>query len=255
MSTVKTEKDIVALREGGKRLARILATLVSEARPGITTKALDRRAEELVRAGGDEPVLLGYTPPFAERPYPATICISVNDEIVHGIPSEKRILRGGDMVGFDLAMKHDGLIVDSALTVSLGKPDVVAQRLMDASREALAAGIAAARGGKRVGDIGSAIHKVFKRYKLETPIELGGHGVGYKVHEDPEIPNVGRAGTGALLKPGMVIAIEPMVNEGSGETLLAADGYTVRTADGKRSAHFEHTILIMDGEPEILTLA
>ncbi len=250
---MKNSRDIEALREGGKRLARILATLGAEVKPGMSTKALDRRAEELVRAGGDDPVLLGYKPPFADRPYPATVCISVNDEIVHGIPSEKRILKEGDLVGFDLAMRHDGLIVDSATTVPVGKVDAVARKLISVAEEALVAGIAAAHGGNRVGDVSSAIHKVFKRYKLETPTELGGHGVGYKVHEDPEIPNVGRKGTGALLRSGMVIAIEPMVNEGTGKTHLAADGYTVRTADGKRSAHVEHTILITDGAPEILT--
>ncbi len=253
MSTVKTSEDIVVLREGGKRLARILATLASEVGPGMTTKDLDRRAEELVRAGGDEPVLLGYKPSFAARPYPATICISVNDEIVHGIPSAKRVLKEGDLVGFDLAMKHNGLIVDAARTVAVGKTDAIGRKLIAVAEEALAAGIAAAHGGKRVGDIGSAIHKVFKRYKLETPLELGGHGVGYKVHEEPEVPNMGRAGTGEVLRPGMVIAIEPMVTEGTGETHLAADGYTVRTADGKRSAHVEHTIVITDGTPEILT--
>ncbi len=241
------------LREGGKRLARILATLAAEAQPGVSTKALDRRAEELVRASGDIPILLGYKPPFADRPYPATVCISVNNEIVHGIPSEKRILKEGDIVGFDLAIQHGGLIVDAARTVAVGKADAIARKLISVAEEALAAGIAAARGGNRVGDVGSAIHSIFKHHKLETPVELGGHGVGYKVHEDPEIPNVGRKGTGALLRPGMVIAIEPMVNEGTGETLLAADGYTVRTADGKRSAHVEHTIVITDDAPEILT--
>ncbi len=250
---VRSPEEIAILREGGKTLARILRELAEELSPGMATAEIDRRARAKIARAGDEAVLFGYRPPFAKRPYPGAICVSVNDEIVHGIPREDRILAEGDIVGLDLAIRHRGLIVDAALTAPVGEIDADARRLIGAVTEALAAGVAAAKAGNRIGDVSHAIETVFECRGFRTPPTLGGHGVGRKVHEDPEIPNVGDPGTGPRILPGMVLAIEPMANEGAAEDVVDADGYTVRTADGKRSAHFEHTVLAGEAGPEILT--
>ena len=250
--TSKEEKD--HLREGGKRLARVLEELTHRTRPGITTAELNRIAEQLIREGGDVPSFLHYQPDSAHRPFPSAICISVNDEIVHGIPSEHSIeLKDGDIVSFDVGVTHKGLITDAAITVPVGNIDRNAEKLINTTREALAVGIKAARAGNTSGDIGYAIEEFVKPYGYGIPVELGGHGVGRKVHEDPDISNYGKKGEGDMLHAGMVIAIEPMLNEGSSRISFDNDGYTVRTADGSRSAHFEHTVLITDGDPEILT--
>lgn len=250
---VKSKDEIALLRIGGKRLGDVLAKVAETVKPGVQTDELDALAEKLIREGGDTPSFKGYTPQGAERPFPAALCVSVNDEIVHGIPNEDpKTLKEGDIVGLDLGLTHKGLITDSAITVPVGNISGDAQELLSVTRKALERGIAAARGGARVGDIGYAIEKfVNKRYGIVE--ELGGHGVGWRVHEDPMIPNFGTQGMGMELLPGMVIAIEPMLNLGGKEIVLDADGYTFRTADEKISAHFEHTILITEGEPEILT--
>jgi len=252
--TIRNEKDLAALREGGKRLATILNALEKSVAPGVSTDELDKLARRLIEENGDTPAFLHYTPEGADRPYPASLCVSINDEVVHGIPNEiPSVLREGDIVALDLGLIHEGLIVDAALTVPVGKIDGTAKKLIDTTRNALAAGVDAARAGATVGDIGAAVEAVAKKGKFGIPRELGGHGVGLKVHEKPYIPNYGKKGTGEKLKAGMVIAIEPMLNEGSGEIRMDNDGYTIRTADSSRSAHFEHTILITEGEPEILT--
>ncbi len=255
MITVKTPEDIVLLREGGKRIARVLETVAASVIPGVSTEELNRIAEELIEEMGDTPSFLGYTPEGVHRPYPAGLCVSVNDTVVHGVPNEDpQILQEGDLVGLDLGLTHEGLIVDSALTVCVGEPDERARMLMAVTKNALEAGIRAARAGNKTGDIGAAIEAVVLPSGFGIVTDLCGHGVGYAVHEEPFVPNSGPAGTGALLKPGMVIAIEPMVNEGgSGEVLFLEDGYTVKTKDGSRSAHFEHTLVITDGDPEVLT--
>lgn len=252
---VKTDEDIVILREGGKRLAQILRTLKGAVKPGIHTRDLNELAEKLIREGGDTPSLLGYQPLFAKRPYPATLCVSVNDEVVHGIPSENnRELMEGDIVGLDLVLTHGDLFVDAAVTVPVGKIDADAQRLIDATQAALKAAIQAAISKNRVGDVSSAIEETAVSHGFAPVHELGGHGVGYKVHEEPMVPNVGDPGTGHRLEKNMVLAIEPIINEGSPDVVLQKDGYTYKTADGKRSAHFEHTIVITDGAAEILTV-
>ena len=202
----------------------------------------------------DKPAFLHYKPAGAERPYPASLCVSINDEIVHGIPNEsEKILKEGDIVSLDMGLIHKGMIVDSAITVGVGEIDKKAKKLLQLTEESLYKGIKAAKGGNRVGDIGTAVAGHIKGSGLSVADELAGHGVGYKVHEDPFVPNIGVPGEGPLLRPGMVIAIEPMLNEGGSQIVFDEDGYTIRTKDGSRSAHFEHTILITEGEAEILT--
>ena len=254
MITIKKPEEIALLREGGKRLAFILQELAKAVRVGGSAKELDVLAEKLAKEGGDKPAFLGYTPDGAHEPYPASICISINDEVVHGIPHEEKIFKDGDVVAIDMGLVHGGLFTDSAVTVIVGKGDPKAKKLINTTRKALELGIKAARGGNRVGDIGFAIEQFVKPLGFGMAEGLAGHGVGYKVHEDPYVPNEGKAGEGELLKPGMVIAIEPMLNEGTGAVVFDKDGYTVRTRDGKRSAHFEHTILITGKGAEILTL-
>lgn len=249
---IKTKEEIEILREGGKRLARILSTLRDAIRPGVTTGELDKLAEKLMREGGDEPAFLHYTPDGMTIPYPGTLCVSVNDEIVHGIGGD-RVLKEGDIVGIDTGVKHRELYTDSALTVPVGKIDAYAQKLIMVTEGALMAGIDVACIGNTTGDIGYAIEEYVKKYGLVVVEELGGHGVGYKQHEDPHISNYGEKGKGTRLQAGMVLALEPIVNEGTRYIKLMPDHYTYVTRDGKRSAHFEHTILITEGSAEILT--
>lgn len=254
MITIKTKEDIKILREGGKRHAEILQVLKAMVKPGISTRKLDEEAYRLIIEGGDKPAFLNYQPSGASRPFPASLCVSINDEVVHGIPNEEeKILKEGDIVSLDLGLIHKNLITDAAITVPVGKISDELTTLLEVTEKALMAGIRAAKGGKRVGDVGVAIEKMAIPHKYGVVEELSGHGVGYHVHEDPFIPNYGVAGTGEVLKPGMVVALEPMFNLGSRHVVLDSDGYTYRTKDGKPSAHFEHTILITKGEPEILT--
>jgi methionyl aminopeptidase len=214
---------------------------------------LDQYAEQLIREGGDLPAFLNYRPEGAVRPFPASLCISINDEVVHGIPSKKRILKEGDIVSLDLGLKHKGLFTDMAITVPVGKVSDSATKLLKVTEEALKVAINAAEAGFKTGDIGHAVESFVRPHKYGIVDVLSGHGVGKYIHEDPYIPNFGKAGTGEKLVPGMVIALEPMLNIGTKNVTLDDDGYTFRTADGKLSAHFEHTILITEEDPEILT--
>lgn len=250
---VKSKDEIEILRESGKRLAAVRDALAEHVVPGVSTKELDDLARKLIKEAGDTPSFLNYTPDGARRPFPAAVCISVNEEIVHGIPNEDpHTLKEGDIVGIDLGVTHKGLITDSAVTVPVGEIDPKVKELLSVTKQALMKGIEAARGGAKSGDIGHAI-ETFVNGRYGIVEELGGHGVGWRVHEDPSIPNFGAKGTGTELLPGMVIAIEPMLNLGGKEIALLPDGYTFVTADGSMSAHFEHTILITDGAPEVLT--
>ena len=252
--TVKTRKEIALLREGGRRLAQILKTVAVEVRSGVSSKTLNELAEKLMRAGGDTPSFLGYSPSGAKRPFPAALCVSVNDEVVHGIPNEEeKILKEGDTVTLDAGLIHGGLFTDSAITVGVGNIDEKARTLLETTEEALAVGIRAVRAGATTGDIGFAIETFVKPFGYGIVRELAGHGVGYAVHEDPFVPNFGKKGEGVVLKAGMVIAIEPMLNEGSAGVKLAPDGYTYRTKDGSRSAHFEHTVVVTENGCDILT--
>ncbi len=255
MIRIKKKEDIVILREGGKRHATILRELATMIHPGVRTTELNDRAMQLIAEGGDTAAFLNYQPYGAKRPYPAALCVSINDEIVHGIPNENdRELKEGDIVSLDLGLIHKGMITDAAITIPVGNISSDCKHLLEVTKEALMAGIKAAKGGRRVGDISSAIERVGVANKYGIVEDLAGHGVGYEVHEDPYVPNYGDPGIGETLKPGMVIAIEPMFNIGTKKIKLDKDGYTYRTADGKPSAHFEHTVVITKSGAEILTI-
>ncbi len=253
MIIIKTPKEIEVLREGGKRLATVLYKVKEIVKPGISTWELNKYTEKLIKEMGDEPAFLNYRPEGADFAYPASLCVSVNDEVVHGIPNKEKILKEGDIVSLDLGLKHKNLFTDMAITVPVGEVSPASLKLIKITEEALMAGINAAQGGYRIGDVSNTIENFVRPHRYGIVEVLSGHGVGRAIHEDPYIPNFGKANTGAKLVPGMVIAIEPMLNNGTKNVILDKDGYTFRTADGKKSAHFEHTILITEGEPEILT--
>ncbi len=253
---IKTKKpeEIEIMKEGGKRHAFILSELANMVAPGISTQILEDKARVLIEEGGDKAAFLNYTPRGAKRPYPAALCVSVNNEIVHGIPNENpMILQEGDVVTLDLGLVHGGLITDSAITVGVGNVSDENRKLMEHCREALYLGIKEAKGGNHVGDIGFAIESFVRPLGYGLSEGLAGHGVGYKVHEDPFVPNEGRPGQGEKLIPGMVIAIEPMITLGSSKITLDKDGYTYKTKDGSNAAHCEHTIVVTEGDPIILT--
>ncbi|HEX8947049.1 MAG TPA: type I methionyl aminopeptidase [Candidatus Paceibacterota bacterium] len=251
---VRTPEQRAALIEGGKRLGTILETIAKAVAPGVSTEALDEMAERLIRDGGDEPSFLGYTPEGFPRAYPASLCVSVNDEVVHGIPNEHpRILKAGDIVSLDLGLTHEGIVVDSALTVPVGKLDKAGYALLSVTAQALEDAMRAAQPGARVGDISHATERAFVGSGFSVVKALGGHGVGGGVHEEPYISNAGKPGTGPVLEAGMVLALEPISSEGKAAVMLASDGYTYRTKDGSRAAHFEHTILVEESGPLIVT--
>lgn len=250
----KTLEQKEHLKEAGKRLGETLEALAAMVAPGVSTDTLERESVRLITEGGDTPAFLDYTPEGANRPYPASLCVSVNDEVVHGIPNESpRLLKEGDIVALDLGLVHEGYIVDSALTVPVGKTDAASYKLMAATEVALTRGIAAARPGNHVGDISYAIGSHLKEEGVAVVRVLGGHGVGLAVHEEPFIANDGHPGTGPELVEGMVLALEPIANAGKGSVVIAGDGYTYRTKDGSRSSHHEHTILIEKDETLVLT--
>lgn len=249
---VKNEKELKILKEGGRRLAAIMNIISKIAAPGVAAEELDRRAEELILKQGGHPAFKGYKPPDAKIPYPSSLCVSVNDEIVHALPSA-RILKDGDIAGLDLGMEWKGFYTDMAITVPIGNVDKKSLRLIAVTKKALELGIGAIKSGGRVGDIGFAVESYVRSEGFYVVKELVGHGVGRQVHEKPEIPNWGERGAGLLLEEGMVLALEPMVNAGAEKIKLAKDGWTWKTADGSRSAHFEHTIVITKDGAEILT--
>ena len=254
MITIKTPEEIEILKEGGRRLALVLQKVKEKVKVGLSTQKLENYARRLIHDGGDTASFLGYKPRGAKRPFPAAMCVSINDEIVHGIPNENwRTIKDGDIVSLDLGLTHKGLITDSALSVGVGEVCQKDRNLILHTEEALYRGIKAARGGAHIGDIGYAISSFARQLGYGISEGLAGHGVGYKVHEDPFVPNEGELGQGELLRPGMVLALEPMLTLGTDEIILADDGYTYKTADGSRAAHFEHSIVITDREPIILT--
>jgi methionyl aminopeptidase len=255
MITKKTGEEIEILKEAGSILAEFLAELAKVAVAGNTTLDIDDRAMELCEERGVTPILLGYHPGFADYPYPAAVCVSVNDCVQHGIPSEEVVLKEGDVVNIDMSIEHNGMIVDSGITVGVGEISDEARRLLAATQEALAHGIKAAKPGNRIGDISAAIQTFVESRGFSLVEVLCGHGVGYAVHEEPTIPNVGTAGTGPLIEAGHVYAIEPIVNVGGKDVYFddEGDGYSVYTTDGSISAHFEHTVAITESGPIILT--
>ncbi len=253
--TIKTKEEIEILREGGKRLALILSEIAKAIKPGISTSDLNDLAQKLVEEGGDKSAFLNYKPAGMKRPYPASLCVSINDEIVHGIPNESpKILKDGDIVSLDMGLEHRGLFTDHAITVGVGEVNEVGKNLIETTKQALVVGIKAIKEGKHIRDISYAIERFVRPKRLGIVEELCGHGVGYKVHEDPYVPNYCLEDKGERLKVGMVLALEPMLNEGSKHIKLDADGWTYKTADGKRSAHFEHTIVVTKDGAEILTM-
>lgn len=245
---LKNKDEIVLLRRAGRVVASVLKEASCFVRPGVSTADLDRLCEQLIRQQGGEPVFIGY------RGYRHATCISVNEEVVHGIPG-RRILQEGDIVSLDIGVALNGYCGDTAATFPVGKISAKAEKLLRAGREALKAAIRQARPGKHLGDIGHAVSAVGEKYGYGVVRDLYGHGIGRDLHEDPLIPNYGEPGEGPELRPGMVLAIEPMLNLGGWRVKTLPDGWTVVTEDGSWSCHFEHTIAITDGEPEILTVS
>ena len=243
---IKSESEIALMRQAGRIVATVLDILSRQVRPGMKTKELDVIAAREVERLGAKPSFKGY------RGFPANLCVSVNDEIVHGIPGE-RVLRQGDIVSLDLGASFMGFQGDAAVTVGVGEIDSQARKLMETTEGALKAGIAAAHPGARLGDISAAMQNYAESRGYSVVREYTGHGIGREMHEEPQIPNFGLPGTGPVLKKGMTLALEPMVNVGDWRTRVGDDYWTVLTADGSLSAHFEHTIAITDGEPEVLT--
>jgi methionyl aminopeptidase len=235
------------MRDAGRVVRTVLDEVAAAAVAGVSTAELDRLAEARTRELGAVPAFKGYLG------YPASVCISVNDEVVHGIPSETRILRDGDLVGLDFGAILGGFHGDAANTVLVGRGSPEAERLVAATRDALAAGVAAARPGGRLGDIGAAVQRSAEASGYSVVREFVGHGIGRKLHEPPQVPNFGEPGTGAWMRPGLVLAIEPMVNAGLPGVRTLDDGWTAVTEDGSLSAHFEHTVAITEAGPEILT--
>jgi methionyl aminopeptidase len=248
VTRVKTAQEIRDMRTSGQMLASVLALLAKKLTLGMSTKDLATIAANELKNLGGEAAFLGY------QGFPDVICISVNDEVVHGIPRANKIIGEGDIVGLDFGVRYQGMITDAAITVIAGRPKQIGHiRLVEDTAQALQAGIAAVHDQVRTGDIGAAIESSLKRRDYGIVRDLVGHGVGHEVHEDPNIPNYGRPHTGPWLSAGMTIAIEPMVTLGVEKVTVAQDGWTILTADGSRSAHFEHTVLITQDGAEILT--
>jgi methionyl aminopeptidase len=247
MVTLKSPREIETMRRSGKITSKVLTDLMKAARPGMTTAQLDAIAEKGIRELGGIPTFKGY------HGYTASICASVNDEVVHGIPSD-RVLKDGDLLSIDIGTTFEGYVSDSAVTVPIGNISRNAQRLLEVTQECLMAGIAQMQRGNHLGDIGAAVQQHAESHGYGVVRELVGHGVGTAMHEEPQVPNYGKPGTGALLRPGLVLAIEPMITEGDYQVEILKDGWTVVTADGKLAAHFEHTIAVTDDGPKILTL-
>ncbi|OQX99960.1 MAG: type I methionyl aminopeptidase [Bacteroidetes bacterium 4572_128] len=242
----KTDEEIELLRTSNLLVSRTHAEIASMMQSGVKTINLDKRAEEFIRDNKAEPGFLGY------NKFPNTLCISVNSEVVHGIPSNYE-LRDGDIVSVDCGVKLNGFFGDSAYTFSIGEISEEKKQLLEITKKSLFKAIEIAVHGKRVGDIGFTIQKYVEKNGYSVVRELTGHGIGRNLHEEPEVPNYGRAGRGKLLKKGMVIAIEPMINLGRKNVVIKKDGWTVQTSDGKPSAHFEHTIAIKKGKADILS--
>ncbi len=249
MVVLKTGRELKVMREACRISAEALKLVGRAVEPGVTTAELDRIAENYIRSQGATPNFKGY------HGYPATACISINNEVIHGIPSAKRKIAEGDIVSVDLGAMFEGYNGDNAATFACGDISDEAKRLMDATRESLYEGIKAACVGGRIGDIGSAVQRYVEERGFSVVRQFVGHGIGAKLHEAPEVPNFGTPGRGIRLLPGMTLAIEPMVNVGGGEVKTLPDGWTVLTKDGSLSAHFEHTIVITPDGPQILTVS
>lgn len=243
----KSERELALMREACAVVVEALKALSSVAASGISTAELDRIAAAEIRRRGAKPAFLGY------RGYPATLCASINDEVIHGIPRDDRRLKDGDILSLDLGASVDGYFGDAAMTVAVGRASAEARKLMRTTQEALDKGIACARSGNRVGDVSAAIQLHAEQNGCSVVREFVGHGIGRALHEDPAVPNYGKPGAGIRLRAGMTLAIEPMVNAGGSGVRVLEDGWTAVTADGSLSAHFEHTVAVTDGDPMVLT--
>lgn len=254
MVSIKSEKEIVLMEEVCKIVANFYEKLEKEIRPGITTYELDKRAERIMRELGAIPAQIGYDPGIQGiPPYKHATCISVNDEVIHGIPSKSRVLKEGDIVSVDTVALRNGFNGDAARTFIVGKTSKEAYRLVDVTKQAFFEGIKFAKPGYRIGDISHAIGEYVRANGYSVVREFQGHGIGRQMHEDPGIPNYGKAGKGIRLEPGMTLAIEPMVIQGKPNILELDDGWTIITEDGSLAAHYENTVLITKNEPKILT--
>ena len=255
--TVKTPEELEIISKGGKRMGKILDRLCRMVKPGITTEELDVAAERMIREAGGEPAFKSYTPRMGVTPFPTTICASLNSEVVHAPAVPSRLIKEGDLVKIDIGMrwpKEKGFYTDTARTVIVGQVDKKVAKLVEVTKRALKVGIRQVRAGNRVSDISKAIEAYIERFGFGTVRDLVGHGVGYKVHEPPEIPNFWQEGfPDCVLQEGMVIAIEPMVNLGSWRVKVQPDGWTIVTADGSPSAHFEHTVIVRKRGAEVVT--
>ncbi len=243
---LKSERDLEMLRKSGKVLAGVMKKLQALIKPGISTAEIDRRAEELVLGESAQPAFKGY------KGFPATVCVSINEEIVHGIPGERR-LKESDIVSLDLGINYQGYFTDTAVTIGLGRINSRLKELIEVTRRSLSEGIKQARLDNNLSDISFSIQKYVEKHGFSVVRQFVGHGIGHKLHEEPEIPNFGRPHQGPRLKNGMVFAIEPMVNMGTWESQILDNGWTAVTKDGLASAHFEHTVAITERGPEILT--
>lgn len=247
MITIKSAREIEIMRRSGKITAKTLSMLMQTARAGMTTADIDRLAEESIRSMGGVPTFIGY------HGFAHSICLSINDEVVHGIPGP-RVLQDGDLLSLDLGTTFEGYVSDSAVTIPIGNISEAAKQLMRVTQECLMHGIAQMQAGNKLGDIGHAVQAHAEKHGYGVVRQLVGHGIGTRLHEEPQVPNYGVAGTGPPLRAGLVLAIEPMITEGSFDVETQDDGWTVITADGKLAAHFEHTIVVTNEGPKILTL-
>ncbi len=247
MIVLKSEAEIATMAQAGRIVAEVLQRLQTMIRPGLTTQELDREAEQLIRKRGAVPAFKGY------RDFPATLCVSVNDEVVHGIPASNRVLKEGDIVGLDLGAIVDGYYGDAAVTVAVGQVLPAAQRLIEVTRDSLRRGIEQIREGGRLSDISHAVQSHVESFGYSVVRDFVGHGIGRKLHEEPQVPNFGSPGCGPRLRIGMVLAIEPMVNLGGPEVRVLQDEWTAVTADGSLSAHFEHTVALTEAGAVVLT--
>ena len=252
MIKLKSREEIDRMRAASAVVAEVLAVLRERVKPGVSTAELDALAEQLTRRRGAVPAFKGYE--VGGRVFPASVCISINDEVVHGIPSADRLLHDGDIVGLDFGVSLEGYYGDAAATVPVGRVSDEAERLMSTTAAALQAGIEAARAGAHVGDISGAIQDVAEAGGYSLVREFVGHGIGRRLHEEPQVPNYRTGASGMRLKEGLVLAIEPMVNAGGPEVYVKDDGWTAATRDGRLSAHFEHSVAVTANGPYILTL-
>ncbi len=255
MVTIKSEKEIEKMKEACRITALVYEKIEKYIKPGITTMDLDHFAEKIIRENGGIPAQKGYPSGQKGVPaFPATLCVSINDEIIHGIPSNRIVIQDGDVVSIDLVVYKNGFHGDAARTYIVGKSTPEKQRLVDITKQAFFEGISQAVKGNRIGDISHAIGEFVEKNGYKVVREFQGHGIGEEMHEDPGIPNYGKAGRGARLQPGMTLAVEPMVMAGKQNICVLDDGWTIVTEDGSLAAHYENTILITEKEPEILTL-